>query len=90
LEEKDAGHNRAAFHWGCPTARVARASDYRVFALFLTVCRQRWPAFSKKFFFHRLRREAQERERDLYFDEDRQRWKYPATRWFASPERGGR
>ena len=40
----------------------------------------------KKFYFHRLRREAQARERDLYFDEDRQRWKYPPTRWFVVTE----
>jgi len=31
------------------------------------------PRNMKLFYFHRLRREAQARERDLYFDEDRQR-----------------
>ena len=40
----------------------------------------------KVFFFHRLRREAQARERDLYYDEDRMRWKYPPTRWFVGTE----
>jgi hypothetical protein len=45
------------------------------------------PRNMKLFYFHRLRREAQARERDLYFDEDRQRWKYPPTRWFASAEK---
>lgn len=45
------------------------------------------PRNMKVFYFHRLRREAQARERDLYFDEDRQRWKYPPTRWFASAEK---
>jgi hypothetical protein len=45
------------------------------------------PRNMKLFYFHRLRREAQARERDLFYDEDRMRWKYPPTRWFAAAEK---
>lgn len=37
--------------------------------------------------YHALKRDAQRRERDLYFNEDLQRWRYPVTRWFAHPEK---
>ena len=43
----------------------------------------------KKFYFHRLRREAQSIERKLYYDEDRLRWKYLPTVWFATAEKRG-
>jgi hypothetical protein len=44
------------------------------------------PRNMKRFFFYRLMREAQAREKALFFDEDRQRWRRPPTRWLTYPE----